>query len=88
MTLHVTLAEAQGRLPELIAKVAEGEEVLIDADGLTVARLGPAPGRPDDAPGRHLGVWAHLGLDIGAETLLESDDELDALMSSPLSPPS
>ena len=50
MTLHVTLAEAQGRLAELVARVREGEEVLIDEGGRTVARLGPAPVTPAPAP--------------------------------------
>lgn len=58
MTLHVTLAEAQDRLAELVARVREGEEVLIDEDGRTVARLGPAPAeaapaQPVDGSGDH-----------------------------------
>ena len=52
MTLHVTLAEAGARLAELVARVREGEEVLIDDDGRTVARLGPAPAEIASLPQR------------------------------------
>ena len=89
MTLHVTLAEAQGRLAELVARVRTGEEVLIDEDGRTVARLGPAPpadegpwrpGRPIDLV-RHprgMGVLAHFGLVHDPDEALRPDLELDA----------
>lgn len=84
MTVHVTLAEAARQLAELVARVGEGEEVLIDEGGRTVARLGPAvmgephwrPGHPIDLA-RHprgWGVLAHLG---PIETdLLASDPDL------------
>ena len=42
----VTLAEAQARLPELIAETQRGEEVVITADAQPVARLTPASGWP------------------------------------------
>jgi len=46
-TMHtVTLAEAQARLPELIAETQRGEEVIITADEQPVARLAPTSGWP------------------------------------------
>ena len=39
----ITLAEAQARLPELIASLAPGEELGIVQDGQTVARLERVP---------------------------------------------
>jgi len=37
----VTLEEAQARLPELIAELRSGEQLVIVRDGLAVARLLP-----------------------------------------------
>jgi antitoxin (DNA-binding transcriptional repressor) of toxin-antitoxin stability system len=42
MTL-VTLADACLRLPELIARVAEGEQVVIVQNGIVLAALDPPP---------------------------------------------
>ena len=42
----VTLEEAQARLPELIDKLAAGEEVVITRDARPVAELIPAKRRP------------------------------------------
>jgi antitoxin (DNA-binding transcriptional repressor) of toxin-antitoxin stability system len=46
----VTLQEAQLRLPELIAKLQPGEELIITRDNQPVARLTPQP--PDRKPRR------------------------------------
>ena len=41
--LIVTVAEAQTHLPELIARVAAGDQVVIARDGKSVATLGRPP---------------------------------------------
>lgn len=38
-----TIAEAQAHLPELLARVGTGEEVVITSEGQPVARLVPPP---------------------------------------------
>ncbi|MCI0461025.1 MAG: type II toxin-antitoxin system Phd/YefM family antitoxin [Gemmataceae bacterium] len=43
----VTLEEAQARLPELIAQLAPGEEVIITRNAQPVAKLG---GQPREQP--------------------------------------
>ncbi|HMV49535.1 MAG TPA: antitoxin of toxin-antitoxin stability system [Blastocatellia bacterium] len=54
----VTLEEAQGHLPELIAGLTNGEEVLITQGNRTVARLigqslaAPQPRKPGSASGK------------------------------------
>lgn len=62
MTVHVTLAEAEGRLAELVARVQAGEEVLIDRDGAVVACLGPPP-RPASAASKEQRLRQGLSID-------------------------
>lgn len=42
-TVIVNIAEAQAQLPELIARVAAGDQVIISQDGKSVAKLGKPP---------------------------------------------
>ena len=49
----VSIEDAQARLPELIAHLTPGQEVVITRDGQPVARLTPAEVGP--APRRRLG---------------------------------
>ena len=89
MTVHVTLAEAARQLAELVARVGEGEEVLIDEGGRTVAVLVASPATEAKSPAprkRRLGVWSHLNLDIGDGILLEPDVDLERLAGEPVWP--
>lgn len=53
----VTLEQAQAQLPDLIDKLAEGEEVVITRDDRPVAQLIPAPKeRPRVVLGRCKGM--------------------------------
>jgi antitoxin (DNA-binding transcriptional repressor) of toxin-antitoxin stability system len=67
MSVAITLEEAQTRLPELIGKLAPGEEILITQDQQAVARLvGERPAeRKPRVPGNCKGLI----------TLLVEDDE-------------
>lgn len=65
--MSISLEEAQARLPELIASLRPGEEVLILAENRPVARLvGESP--PEPKPRRP-------GSAIGKLTIIEEDDE-------------
>ena len=48
MTL-VTIAEAREKLPELLRRVAAGEQIVITEDGKWLATLGKAPPPPPTA---------------------------------------
>jgi antitoxin (DNA-binding transcriptional repressor) of toxin-antitoxin stability system len=62
----VTIQEAQARLPDLIHKLAPGEEVLITENDQPVARLVASPSeQPRPIPGRCKGML----------TILAEDDE-------------
>jgi antitoxin (DNA-binding transcriptional repressor) of toxin-antitoxin stability system len=70
----VTIEEARERLPELIAELQPGEEIVIDQDGSPVAKLtrsGPAswPCRPGSA--RHLPHWMAPDFDAPLEDFRE-----------------
>ena len=90
MTIHVTLEEAQAKLAELLVRVRDGEEVVIDQDGAAVAVLSsPTPSTSgNDRPRarRKLGALDHLNLDIDPDIFLERDLELEALMDKPIDP--
>jgi prevent-host-death family protein len=44
--MDVSIADAESRLPQLIAAVKAGERVVITRDGKPVAELAPAPRAP------------------------------------------
>ena len=59
--LTITLEEAQSRLPEIIAKLAPGEDLLITRDSRPVARLMGIPlEQPTPIPGRCKGMLTIL----------------------------
>ena len=70
MSSNVTLQEAQAHLPELIAKLAPGEEVLILQNDQPIAKLvgEPSPSRQPRQPGSATGRLTILAND---------DDHLD-----------
>jgi len=67
MTTTVTMEEAQAKLPELVAHLGSGEELIITQELKPVAKLvreQPAPRKPRKA-----------GNCVGMITLLVEDDE-------------
>jgi antitoxin (DNA-binding transcriptional repressor) of toxin-antitoxin stability system len=46
MSQHVSVEEAQARLPELVAGLGEGDSVILMSGQQPVARLTPIPARP------------------------------------------
>ena len=78
-----SVAEAKNRLPALIDKAIEGEEVVITRHGKPVAELRPA-GQPPAKPSRAAYEWlrarrqSRKGVDITSVDLLDQmyeDDE-------------
>jgi antitoxin (DNA-binding transcriptional repressor) of toxin-antitoxin stability system len=60
----ITLEEAQARLPEVIEKLAPGEELLITRDARPVAQLiGLTTEKPRPVPGRGRGKLVILAED-------------------------
>jgi hypothetical protein len=77
MSAKVTLEEAQAHLPELIASLIPGEEVLITQNEQPVARLIGQPGgtakRPVGAfPVISIGLWPE-GLSLRREDIYGDD---------------
>jgi len=62
----VSLAEAQAHLPELLEKVAAGQEVVITRDGAPLARV---------APIRKAKQQPRFGSCKGMLTIVSDDDE-------------
>ena len=72
----MNIAAAKARLSELVARAESGEEVIIARDGKPVVTLtAKAPPRPAS---RRLGVWDHLGADIGEDLFLGPDEDTAA----------
>ena len=69
----VTLAEAQARLPELIAETQRGEEVIITSDEKPVAKLAAPPPAPDQAAASTR--WRGFGLLKGRIKIAPDFDE-------------
>jgi antitoxin (DNA-binding transcriptional repressor) of toxin-antitoxin stability system len=65
MSASITLEEAQTRLPELIGKLAPGEEIIITQDRRPVARLvgERSPNREPRVPGNCKGLITLLAED-------------------------
>ena len=63
--MHITLEEAQTRLPELIAKLIPGEDIIITMNDHPVARLSgiPQPVREPRQPGSAIGKLIILAED-------------------------
>lgn len=54
----INIADAKARLPELVDRAANGEEIIIARNGEPRARLVPLPTRPKRVPGMGAGqTW-------------------------------
>jgi prevent-host-death family protein len=54
---HVNIAEAKSRLPELVERAAQGEEIVIARNGKPRARLVALPAKKRRVAGRGAGKW-------------------------------
>jgi antitoxin (DNA-binding transcriptional repressor) of toxin-antitoxin stability system len=72
--MTVTVAEAQARLPELIARLIPGEELTLTQDGRAVARLVVEPPPPKE---RKLGSMAGTVLYMAPDFDAPLDDFKD-----------
>ncbi len=64
MTAMVTLEEARANLPELIAQLAPGEEVIITDNQQPVARLLPVKSQPQRKLGTMRGSVQYIAPDF------------------------
>ncbi|MES1202732.1 MAG: type II toxin-antitoxin system prevent-host-death family antitoxin [Pseudomonadota bacterium] len=74
MKIQMNVAEAKGKLSELIARAEAGDEVVIARDGVPAVVLKPANDLAAPAP-RRLGALAHLGPIWEAPDAWAPDDE-------------
>jgi len=77
MASFVALTEAQQNLPELLDRVERGEEIAIQREGRTAAKLVPVPGA-DSATGKRIFGQNLLGITYIAPDFDEpmSEEEL------------
>ena len=80
MSIFLTVEELQQRAPEILAKLLPGEELLIEQDGRTVAKLIGVRSRGPEAPkfGSLKGSVLYIAPDFDAPLMLEhlhSEDE-------------
>ena len=77
MASFVALTEAQQNLPELLDRVERGEEIVIEREGRTAAKLVPVPAT-DPATGRRIFGQNLLGITYIAPDFDEpmSEEEL------------
>ena len=61
MPRSVNIADAKARLPELVERAAQGEEIIIARNGKPRARLVPLTRRPRRVAGRGAGKWKVVG---------------------------
>lgn len=80
MTIRVDIDE-QNALAELVAHLRAGEEVVLTADGETLALARP-PEPPVARPERVPGVWAHLGPMEDPYIFFRPDPEFEELAES------
>ena len=76
MTIQMNIAEAKGKLSELVTRAEAGEEVVLARNGKVVARIVPTK-TPQKGP-RKLGAWAHLGPLEDPDLFLRPDPEMEA----------
>ncbi|MBX9580779.1 MAG: DUF2281 domain-containing protein [Gemmataceae bacterium] len=72
--MTVTIAEAQARLPELIAQLVPGDSLILTQDGRAVARLTAEPPPPKE---RKLGSMAGTVLYMAPDFDAPLDDFKD-----------
>ena len=80
MTIQMNIAEAKGKLSELVTRAEAGEEVVLARNGKVVARIVPEKA-PLKGP-RKLGLLAHLGPLADPDLLLRPDPEMEAWMKA------
>ena len=61
MPRFVNIADAKARLPELVERAAQGEEIIIARNGKPRARLVPLTRQPRRVAGRGAGQWKIVG---------------------------
>ena len=61
MRKSVNIADAKARLPELVERAAQGEEIIIARNGKPQARLVPLARRTRRVAGRGAGQWKIVG---------------------------
>jgi len=61
MAKAVNIADAKARLPELVERAAQGEEIIIARNGKPRARLVALTARTRRIPGRGTGRWKIVG---------------------------
>lgn len=83
MTIQVDIAK-QDALAELVAHVRAGEDVVLMADGETIAIARPSEPRP--LRKRTPGAWAHLGKLQDPDLFLRPDPELEEAADGPIFP--
>lgn len=84
MSIQMNIAEAKGKLSELVARAEAGEEVVLSRNGKAVATIMPVRREPKGP--RALGLWSHLGPMTDPELFLRPDPELEALADGPIFP--
>lgn len=60
-TKPVNISDAKARLPELVQRAAEGEEIIIARNGKPRARLVPLAPAGQRVPGKGAGQWEIVG---------------------------
>ncbi|WGM37753.1 type II toxin-antitoxin system prevent-host-death family antitoxin [Caulobacter sp. NIBR1757] len=80
MTIQMNIAEAKGKLSELVTRAEAGEEVVLARNGKVVARIVPTT-TPQKGP-RKLGAWAHLGPLEDPDLFLRPDPEMEAWLEA------
>lgn len=84
MSVQMNIAEAKGKLSELVARAEAGEEVVLSRNGKVVAKITPV--RSEQKGPRVLGQWSHLGPMTDPDLFLRPDAELEALADGPIFP--
>lgn len=72
----MNIAEAKAKLSELVARAEAGEEVVIARNGRPSVRLVAADADARSKRRRPIGLWDHLGLELGEDLFLRPDHEL------------
>ncbi len=73
----MNIAEAKSKLSELVARAEAGEEVVIARNGRPAVRLVAAPSVEGSPRRRAIGLWDHLGLELGDDLFFKRDLELE-----------